>query len=50
MPAMSQMSSSLKPCLRRAWKSASPTAAESLQTFIANASIAFCRSLMSALR
>ena len=50
MPAMSQASSSLKPCVRRASKSASTSAAESSQTFIAKASIAFCRSLMSALR
>ena len=40
MPAMSQASSSLKPCARSAAKSASPSAAESLQTFIAKSSIA----------
>ena len=47
---MSQMSSSSKPCARRAAKSASSIAAEFVHTFIAKSSIARCRGVMSALR
>ena len=50
MAAMSQMSSSLKPCACKGAKSSSSICAESRQTFIAKSSIALCRSLMSALR
>ena len=47
---MSQMSSSLKPCGRSASKSASSIVPDAVATFIANASIAFWRGGMSALR
>ena len=50
MAPMSHASSSLNPCSRSASKSASPTPAESLQTYIAKSSIAFWRGVMSALR
>ena len=49
--AMSQMSSSVKPCARSAAKSASSiVAAIAAQTFIAKSSIARWRGVMSALR
>ncbi len=50
MPPMSQMSSSLKPWPRSDAKSSSSMSALCNATFSANASIAFCRGVMSALR
>ncbi|MNY70992.1 hypothetical protein D3C86_2092410 [compost metagenome] len=50
MAAMSQMSSSSKPCACRATKSASSISWLRWQTFIAKSSIARWRGVMSALR
>ena len=50
MAAMSQIASSSKPALRRASWSASFTSLARSFTFMANSSIAFCLSVMSALR
>jgi hypothetical protein len=48
--AMSQMSSSSKPCACSGGKSASSISCERRQTFIAKSSIARWRGVMSALR
>ena len=50
MAAMSQMSSSEKPCACSGGKSSSPIWWDRSQTFIANSSIARWRGVMSALR
>ncbi len=50
MPAMSQMSSSLKPWLRKVSKSSSQIDLASFHTFMAKSSMAICFGVMSALR
>ena len=50
MAAMSQTSSSVKPCARSGSKSASLDLVRAAQTLMAKSSIAFCRGVMSALR